>query len=166
MQRIFPYGMILGRVVDTHIHPEDQNLLVCQVDINQNYPLQIVTGVRDISIDQLVIVCTNKQFQSNFKGVRSDGSLLSMYDPVEQRFYLIQLDSTQYNVDLLKEVGESIVCQNFDTIPNEQYSKTFWTLQINKFEIKDQHIYYENQPLSVYNIQLYVPTQNQGIISV
>ena len=166
MQNIFPFDMILGRVVETRIHPEDRNLLVCQVDINQNFPLQLVTGVRDISINQLVIVCINKHFHFNFKGVRSDGSLLSMYDPTEQRFHLIQLDTTQYNTELMKQVGESIICQNFDTIPNQQYSKTFWTSQFRNFEIKDQHVYYQNQPLSVYDISLWIPTQNQGIISI
>ncbi len=85
-----PYGeidrVVVGKVLSTEKHPDADKLIVCQVDIGQEAPVQIVTGATNVFPDCIVPVALNKSTlhggkkitSGKLRGVLSDGMLCSL----------------------------------------------------------------------------------------
>lgn len=51
-------GIVVGKVLDVHPHPDADRLVVCKVDIGQDTPSQIVCGAPNVAAGQKVPVAT------------------------------------------------------------------------------------------------------------
>ena len=48
--------VVVGRVLSVDRHPDADKLVVCQVDVGEDHPIQIVTGAPNVQADTLVPV--------------------------------------------------------------------------------------------------------------
>lgn len=86
-RRSWADGVVLGRVVDRQPHPNADRLSVCQVDIGQEQPSQIVCGAANVRADIYVAVATLGTYlpkidlkikSAKLRGVPSEGMICSL----------------------------------------------------------------------------------------
>ena len=46
--------IVVGKILTMEKHPDADKLVVCQVDVGQAEPLQIVTGAKNVKVDDLI----------------------------------------------------------------------------------------------------------------
>ncbi|HHT16425.1 MAG TPA: phenylalanine--tRNA ligase subunit beta [Papillibacter sp.] len=79
-------NVVVGRVVAMERHPNADLLWICQVDVAQEEPVQIVTGAQNVSVGDLVPVALHKSLlpggvkitKGKLRGVASQGMLCSL----------------------------------------------------------------------------------------
>jgi phenylalanyl-tRNA synthetase beta chain len=80
-------GVVVGKVLDRQPHPNADKLSVCQVDVGQGTPLNIVCGASNVRSDIYVPVATVNTYLSaidlkirptKLRGVRSEGMICSL----------------------------------------------------------------------------------------
>jgi len=77
--------VVTGRIDELKPHPDSDHLLVCQMDVGEENPLQIVTGAPNVKQGQIVPValvganlpCGKKISKGKMRGVASNGMLCS-----------------------------------------------------------------------------------------
>ncbi len=78
-------NVVVGRIVEMVRHENSDHMWVCQVDIGQNEPIQIVTGAQNQKVGDLVPVALHRSTlpggkkieKGKLRGVMSDGMLCS-----------------------------------------------------------------------------------------
>ncbi len=78
--------VVVGRVLSVEKHPNADSLFVCQIDVGQGQPLQIVTGATNLAPNQLVPVALDgstlpggkKIRKGKLRGEESNGMLCSL----------------------------------------------------------------------------------------
>lgn len=85
-----PYGeidrVVVGKILSTEKHPDADKLTICQLDVGEEQPVQIVTGATNIAPGCIVPVALNKSTlhggkkitSGKLRGVLSDGMLCSL----------------------------------------------------------------------------------------
>ncbi|MCU0533281.1 MAG: phenylalanine--tRNA ligase subunit beta [Hydrococcus sp. Prado102] len=80
-------GVVIGKIVDRQPHPNADKLSVCQVDVGQETPLNIVCGAPNAQADIFVPVATPNTYlpaidlkirPTKLRGVRSEGMICSL----------------------------------------------------------------------------------------
>ncbi len=79
-------GIVVGRLLSVVPHPDSDHMVICQVEVGGERPLQIVTGARNVKEGDLVPVCLNgaklpdgKTIKTGkLRGVVSEGMLCSL----------------------------------------------------------------------------------------
>jgi phenylalanyl-tRNA synthetase beta chain len=79
-------NVLVGRVTEITRHPDSDHLWVCQVDVGQEEPVQIVTGAQNVRQNDLVPVALHKSLlpggkkieKGKLRGVLSNGMLCSL----------------------------------------------------------------------------------------
>ena len=79
-------NVVVGRVLSLERHPDSDHLWVCQVDVGQAEPVQIVTGAQNVNANDLVPVALHKSLlpggvkitKGKLRGVPSNGMLCSL----------------------------------------------------------------------------------------
>ncbi|NJK47210.1 phenylalanine--tRNA ligase subunit beta [Candidatus Gracilibacteria bacterium] len=80
-------GVVIGKIVDRQPHPNADKLSVCQVDVGQSTPLNIVCGAPNAQADIYVPVATPNTYlpaidlkirPTKLRGVRSEGMICSL----------------------------------------------------------------------------------------
>ena len=79
-------NVLVGRVVSIERHPDSDHMWVCQVDVGQGDPVQIVTGAQNVRAGDLVPVALHKSLlpggkkieKGKLRGVVSNGMLCSL----------------------------------------------------------------------------------------
>ena len=79
-------NVVVGRVTAIEHHPDSDHLWVCQVDVNEAEPVQIVTGAQNVRAGDLVPVALHKSLlpggvkieKGKLRGVKSNGMLCSL----------------------------------------------------------------------------------------
>ena len=51
-------GLVVGHVLSMEVHPNSDHMHICQVDLGQGEPVQIVCGAANVDAGQKVIVAT------------------------------------------------------------------------------------------------------------
>ena len=86
-RRTWAQGVVVGKVLECQPHPNADKLRVCQVDIGQGTPLNIVCGASNARADIKVAVATTGTHLPNvdltirpakLRGVRSEGMICSL----------------------------------------------------------------------------------------
>ena len=80
------HGIVVGKVLSIERHPDSDHMWICQIDVNGERPLQIVTGAQNVSAGDLVPVCTDGSLlpdgkvikTGKLRGVLSEGMLCSL----------------------------------------------------------------------------------------
>jgi len=80
-------GVVVGKILDVVPHPDSDHLLVCQVDVAKEDPIQIVTGASNVKTGDLVPVALSGAVlptldkpitKGKLRGVESSGMLCSL----------------------------------------------------------------------------------------
>ena len=80
------HGIVVGKLLSVVPHPDSDHMVVCQVEVGGERPLQIVTGAQNVKEGDLVPVCTNGSLlpdgktikTGKLRGVLSEGMLCSL----------------------------------------------------------------------------------------
>lgn len=80
------HGIVVGKLLSVVPHPDSDHMVVCQVEVGGERPLQIVTGAQNVAEGDLVPVCTNGSLlpdgktikTGKLRGVLSEGMLCSL----------------------------------------------------------------------------------------
>ncbi|SHH85740.1 phenylalanyl-tRNA synthetase beta subunit [Sporobacter termitidis DSM 10068] len=79
-------NVLVGQVKEIYRHPDSDHMWVCQVDVGQAEPIQIVTGAQNVRAGDLVPVAMHKSFlpggkkieKGKLRGLVSNGMLCSL----------------------------------------------------------------------------------------
>jgi phenylalanyl-tRNA synthetase beta chain len=79
-------NVVVGKVVEIERHPDSDHLWICQVDVGEAEPIQIVTGAQNVNAGDLVPVAKHKSLlpggikitKGKLRGVPSNGMLCSL----------------------------------------------------------------------------------------
>ncbi len=79
-------NVVVGKIISTEKHPDADRLTICQLDLGESEPVQIVTGASNIAVGDLVPVAKNgsslpggvKIKAGKLRGVPSNGMLCSI----------------------------------------------------------------------------------------
>ncbi len=79
-------NVVVGRILSMERHPDSDHMWVCQLDVGQSEPVQIVTGAWNIHVGDLVPVALHKSTlpggkkieKGKLRGVLSNGMLCSL----------------------------------------------------------------------------------------
>ena len=79
-------NVVVGKVLSMERHPDSDHMWICQIDVGQAEPTQIVTGAWNIHVGDLVPVAQHKSLLPNgtkiekgkLRGVVSNGMLCSL----------------------------------------------------------------------------------------
>ena len=81
-------NVVVGRVLSMERHPDSDHMWICQVDVGQDEPVQIVTGAWNVHVGDLVPVALHKSTlpggkkieKGKLRGVVSNGMLCGLYE--------------------------------------------------------------------------------------
>ena len=79
-------NVVVGKVLEMERHPDSDHLWVCQIDVGQAEPVQIVTGAQNVTVGSYVPAALHKSTlpggkeirKGKLRGVESDGMLCSL----------------------------------------------------------------------------------------
>lgn len=79
-------NVVVGKILSIEKHPDADKLVVCLVDVGEDVPLQIVTGAKNLSVNDLVPVAKDNSVltdgtkikKGKLRGVKSMGMLCSV----------------------------------------------------------------------------------------
>ena len=123
------HNVVVGKVLETERHPDSDHLWVCQVDVGEAEPVQIVTGAQNVHAGDLVPVAKHKSLlpggvkieKGKLRGVKSNGMMCSIKElgldlhdvpyAIEDGIWIIQEPDAVPGADIRPIIGadDSIV---------------------------------------------------------
>lgn len=128
-------NVVVGGILSIQKHPDSDHLLICQVNVGQTAPVQIVTGAQNVFVGALVPAALDgallpggkKIKHGKLRGVVSNGMLCSLGElgltkadfpyAIEDGIFIIEEDCTP-GEDIRKAVGLDDVIVEFEITPN------------------------------------------------
>lgn len=128
-------NVVVGKVLAITPHPDSDHLVICQIDVAKENPLQIVTGANNVVIGALVPVAMDnstlpdgkKIKKGKLRGELSEGMLCSLSElgltthdfpyAIEDGIFLIEEDC-QIGQDICSAIGLNDTCVEFEITPN------------------------------------------------
>ena len=116
-------------------HPDSDHLVICQLDVGQQEPVQIVTGASNVHVGDMVPAALHKSQLPNgvkitkgkLRGVMSNGMMCSIAElnltkgdfpyAAENGIFLLQEDC-QVGQDIASAIGCNDTCVEFEITPN------------------------------------------------
>lgn len=128
-------NVVVGKVLSIEKHPDADKLVVCQVDVGKEAPVQIVTGATNVVVGALVPVCLDgallpggkKIKKGKLRGVVSEGMLCSLSElgltvndfpyAIEDGIFLIEEDC-RIGQDIQSAIGLNDTSVEFEITSN------------------------------------------------
>ena len=128
-------NVVVGKILKIEPHPDSDHLLICQLDVGQEEPVQIVTGASNVHEGDLVPAALHKSQLPNgvkitkgkLRGVMSNGMMCSIAElnltkgdfpyAAEDGIFLLQEDC-QVGQDIASAIGCNDTCVEFEITPN------------------------------------------------
>ncbi|MGI5959935.1 MAG: phenylalanine--tRNA ligase subunit beta [Massiliimalia sp.] len=128
-------NVVVGKVLSIEKHPDADKLVVCQLDVGQAEPVQIVTGATNVVVGALVPVCLDgavlpggkKIKKGKLRGVVSNGMMCSLGElgltahdfpyAIEDGIFLIEEDCTP-GQDIQSAIGLNDTSVEFEITSN------------------------------------------------
>ncbi len=128
-------NVVVGKVLSIEKHPDADKLVVCQIDVGQDEPIQIVTGATNVVEGTLVPVCLDnstlpggkKIKKGKLRGVVSNGMMCSLGElgltvhdfpyAIEDGIFLIEEDCT-VGQDIQSALGLNDTSVEFEITSN------------------------------------------------
>lgn len=128
-------NVVVGKILSVEPHPDSDHLVICQLDVAQGEPVQIVTGASNVFPGAIVPVALHKSLLPNgmkitkgkLRGVMSNGMLCSLSElgltkndfpyAVEDGIFIMQEDCT-IGQDIASAIGCNDTCVEFEITPN------------------------------------------------
>ncbi len=129
-------NVVAGRIVEMARHENSDHMWVCQIDVGQDEPVQIVTGAQNQKVGDLVPVALDGSLlpggveihAGRLRGVESNGMCcsikelgLTLHDvpyAVEDGLWVMQEDGVKPGDDMAKVVGYDDSIVEFEITPN------------------------------------------------
>ena len=81
-------NVVVGKIVALEHHPDSDHMWICQIDIGEEEPVQIVTGAWNVHVGDYVPVAKHKSVlpggkkieKGKLRGVKSNGMLCGLYE--------------------------------------------------------------------------------------
>ena len=81
-------NVVVGKIVALERHPDSDHMWICQIDIGEEEPVQIVTGAWNVHVGDYVPVAKHKSVlpggkkieKGKLRGVKSNGMLCGLYE--------------------------------------------------------------------------------------
>ena len=81
-------NVVVGKVLEMVRHPNSDHMFICQVDVGQDAPVQIVTGAQNVHVDDLVPAALHNSWlpggvhitKGKLRGEQSNGMLCSFQE--------------------------------------------------------------------------------------
>ena len=128
-------NVVVGKVLSIEKHPDADKLVVCQIDVGKEAPIQIVTGATNVVVGALVPVCLDgstlpggkKIKKGKLRGVLSQGMMCSLGElgltandfpyAIEDGIFLIEEDC-QVGQDIQSAIGLNDTSVEFEITSN------------------------------------------------
>lgn len=128
-------NVVVGKILSVEPHPDSDHLVICQLDVGQQEPVQIVTGASNVHVGDLVPAALHKSQLPNgvkitkgkLRGVMSNGMMCSIAElnltkgdfpyAAEDGIFLLQEDC-QVGQDIASAIGCNDTCVEFEITPN------------------------------------------------
>lgn len=128
-------NVVVGKILSVEKHPDSDHLVICQLDVGQGEPVQIVTGASNVHAGDLVPVALHKSELPNgvkitkgkLRGVMSNGMMCSLGElgltkgdfpyAIENGIFLIEEDC-QIGQDIASAIGCNDTTVEFEITPN------------------------------------------------
>ncbi len=128
--------IVVGKVLSIEKHPNADKLVVCMVDVGAIEPVQIVTGAKNLCVDDIVPVALDgstlsdgtKIKKTKFRGILSLGMMCSLAElglsvsdfpyAVEDGIFVLQEESCKIGQNICDAIGFNDVKFEFEITPN------------------------------------------------
>ena len=128
-------NLVVGKILSVEPHPDSDHLVICQLDVGQQEPVQIVTGASNVHVGDMVPAALHKSQLPNgvkitkgkLRGVMSNGMMCSIAElnltkgdfpyAAEDGIFLLQEDC-QVGQDIASAIGCNDTCVEFEITPN------------------------------------------------
>ncbi len=128
--------VVAGKVLSIEAHPDADKLVVCQVDVGESEPIQIVTGAKNLTVNDIVPVALDgstltdgtKIKKGKLRGVVSCGMMCSLAElglsvndfpyAVEDGIFVLQEENITLGQDIRKVIGLNDTKFEFEITPN------------------------------------------------
>lgn len=128
-------NVVVGKILQVEPHPDSDHLVICQLDVGKDEPVQIVTGASNVHVGDLVPAALHKSQLPNgvkitkgkLRGVMSNGMMCSIAElnltkgdfpyAVEDGIFLLQEDCKP-GQDIASAIGCNDTCVEFEITPN------------------------------------------------
>lgn len=128
-------NVVIGKILSVEKHPDADNLVVCQLNVGKDEPVQIVTGAKNVFPGAVVPVALHKSLLPNgtkitkgkLRGVASNGMLCSISElaltkgdfpyAIEDGIFIIQEDC-QIGQPVPEALGLNDTAVEFEITPN------------------------------------------------
>ncbi len=128
-------NVVVGKILSIEPHPDADKLVICQVDVGESEPLQIVTGATNLHPGDVVPVAKDHSVlpggkeirRGKLRGVVSNGMLCSLGElgltahdfpyAIEDGIFVLQEDC-QLGQDICSAIGLDDTCVEFEITPN------------------------------------------------
>lgn len=128
-------NVVVGKILSVESHPDSDHLVICQLDVGQQEPVQIVTGASNVHVGDMVPAALHKSQLPNgvkitkgkLRGVMSNGMMCSIAElnltkgdfpyAAEDGIFLLQEDC-QVGQDIASAIGCNDTCVEFEITPN------------------------------------------------
>ena len=128
--------VVAGKVLSIEAHPDADKLVVCQVDVGESEPIQIVTGAKNLTVNDIVPVALDgstltdgtKIKKGKLRGVVSCGMMCSLAElglsvsdfpyAVEDGIFVLQEENIRLGQDIREVIGLNDTKFEFEITPN------------------------------------------------
>ena len=128
--------VVAGKVLSIEAHPDADKLVVCQVDVGESEPIQIVTGAKNLTVNDIVPVALDgstltdgtKIKKGKLRGVVSCGMMCSLAElglsvsdfpyAVEDGIFVLQEENITLGQDIREVIGLNDTKFEFEITPN------------------------------------------------
>lgn len=129
-------NVVVGKILKIEKHPDADKLVVCQVDVGKDLPVQIVTGAKNVSEGDLVPCCLDNALLPNgtkikkgkLRGVESCGMMCSIAElgmtlhdfpnACEDGIFILNNESVKVGEEIKNLIGYNDVITEFEITPN------------------------------------------------
>ncbi len=128
--------VVVGKVLSIEAHPDADKLVVCQVDVGESAPIQIVTGAKNLTVGDVVPVALDGSTLTNgtkikkgkLRGVVSCGMMCSLAElglsasafpyAIEDGIFVLQEENYHLGQDIREVIGLDDTTVEFEITPN------------------------------------------------
>ncbi|MBP1559502.1 MAG: phenylalanine--tRNA ligase subunit beta [Oscillospiraceae bacterium] len=128
-------NVIVGKILSVEKHPDSDHLVICQLDVGKEEPVQIVTGASNVNAGDIVPVAMDKSTlpggvkitKGKLRGVASNGMLCSLGElgltshdfpyAIEDGIFIMQEDC-KIGQDIQSAIGLDDTKVEFEITPN------------------------------------------------
>lgn len=128
--------VVVGKVLSIEPHPNADKLVVCKVDVGESEPIQIVTGAKNLTVNDIVPVALDgstltdgtKIKKGKLRGIASCGMMCSLAElglsandfpyAVEDGIFVLHEENYALGQDIREVIGLNDIKFEFEITPN------------------------------------------------